>query len=86
MILHDRLLQELYGPSLARKMFGCCSDLHVHQITRQLEISPKWLPSDWFVTTRLYTTIDEMWHHFEADGHLYMYMPSYLCLTQFSGV
>ncbi|GFX54800.1 HTH_Tnp_Tc3_2 domain-containing protein [Trichonephila clavipes] len=52
MIMHDRMLLVLYGPSLIRKMFDCCPSLHVHQISHQQKMSGLWLPSDWLVTIR----------------------------------
>ncbi|GFX43667.1 hypothetical protein TNCV_511161 [Trichonephila clavipes] len=48
-ILHDRMLQVLYGPSFVREMFGCCPGLHVHQISCRKKTSGPWLMSDWFV-------------------------------------
>ncbi|GFT54426.1 hypothetical protein TNCV_2727601 [Trichonephila clavipes] len=32
------------------------------------------------------TTIDELWHRLKLHGHLYVYIPSNLCLTQHSRV
>ncbi|GFW66046.1 hypothetical protein TNCV_588721 [Trichonephila clavipes] len=34
-IRHNRMLHVFYGPSLIRKIFGCCPSLRVHQIFHQ---------------------------------------------------
>ncbi|GFY01537.1 hypothetical protein TNCV_2607211 [Trichonephila clavipes] len=63
--MRNRMLPVLCGPSLVRKMFGCCPDLHVHQIFHQSKTSGLWFPSVWLVTIRV-TTVDEWWYRVKA--------------------
>ncbi|GFU09070.1 hypothetical protein TNCV_1319271 [Trichonephila clavipes] len=56
------MLPVLCGPFLIRKMFGCCPDLYVHQISRQWSIVAERLVRHHMPVT----TVDELWHRIEA--------------------
>ncbi|GFV00008.1 transposable element Tcb1 transposase [Trichonephila clavipes] len=70
--MHDLMLPVLYGPSLTRKMFGCCPGLHIHHISRQLKASGPWLPSDWLVTIRQPLRLMSWGIVLKLHGHLYL--------------
>ncbi|GFW67067.1 hypothetical protein TNCV_4030861 [Trichonephila clavipes] len=79
------MLLVLYGPSLIRKMFDCCPDLHVHQIL-QLKTFDLWLPSDRLVTIRQLLQLMSCGIVLKLHGPMYQGMPSNLCLTHCPGV
>ncbi|GFS91913.1 hypothetical protein TNCV_1930921 [Trichonephila clavipes] len=85
-IILNRMLPVLCGPFLIRKIFGCCSDPHVHQISRQKKTSGSWLLSDWLVTIRQSLLLMSCGIVLKLHGHLYLYMSSNFCLTQCSMV
>ncbi|GFV46705.1 uncharacterized protein TNCV_3847151 [Trichonephila clavipes] len=62
-------------------MFGCCSGLHVHQISRQQKVSGPWLPSDWLVTIRHSLRLMSGDIVLKLHGFLSQYMTSNFCLT-----
>ncbi|GFV96387.1 hypothetical protein TNCV_2869651 [Trichonephila clavipes] len=49
-------------------------------------MSDPWLPSDWLVNIRQSLRLTSCDIVLKLNGHLYLYMPSNLCFTQFSGL
>ncbi|GFU71924.1 hypothetical protein TNCV_1052711 [Trichonephila clavipes] len=71
------------GSSLIRKIFGCCSGLHVHQISHQSKSSGPWLPNDCIVTIRQSLRLICCGIVLKLHSNMYLHM-SYL--TQCPGV